>query len=42
MMNFGAEADDTNEMVRAKVNEVIEKSHQLIVDIIKPHQRTDI
>ena len=35
MMNFGTEADDTNQMVRDKVHEVVEQSQQLIVDIIK-------
>lgn len=35
MMNFGTEADDTNEAVRKKVNVVVERSQQVIIDIIK-------
>lgn len=34
MMNFGAEADDTNEVVRRKVNQVIDQSQRFIADII--------
>jgi len=35
MMNFGMEADDTNEMVRIKVNGAVEMSQQVIIDIAK-------
>lgn len=35
MMNFGMEADDMNEPVRQIVASVVEKSQQLITDIIK-------
>jgi len=35
LMNFGTEADDTNMPVREKVNVVIEKSQEVIVQIIK-------
>lgn len=35
MMNFGMEADDTNEVVRIKVNEAVEMSQQVIIDIAK-------
>ena len=35
MMNFGTEVDDTNAPVRAKVNAVIEKSQEIIVQLIK-------
>ncbi len=35
MMNFGTEADDTNSPVREKVNAMIEKSQEMIVQIIK-------
>ena len=34
MMNFGVEADDQNEVVREKVAAMVNKSQQLIVDII--------
>ncbi|MFC5412484.1 TetR/AcrR family transcriptional regulator [Larkinella bovis] len=35
MMNFGTEADDTNELIRAKVNDVINSSQGIIRDIIE-------
>lgn len=35
MMNFGTEADDTNDTVRKKVYQVAELSQQIIIDIIK-------
>ncbi|HTI94295.1 MAG TPA: TetR/AcrR family transcriptional regulator, partial [Puia sp.] len=35
MMNFGTEADDTNVPVRKKVSEVIERSQDTIVQLIK-------
>jgi AcrR family transcriptional regulator len=35
MMNFGAEADDTNEEIRKKVALVVEASQQMIANIIK-------
>ena len=35
MMNFATEADDTNLQVRKKVSEVIEKSQEVIVQLIK-------
>jgi TetR/AcrR family transcriptional repressor of nem operon len=34
MMNFGTEADDQNEVVREKVAKAVNKSQQMIVDII--------
>lgn len=34
MMNFGTEADDTNEAVRMKVNKALDMSQKLIADII--------
>ncbi|UBM60010.1 TetR/AcrR family transcriptional regulator [Marinilongibacter aquaticus] len=35
MLNFGSEADDTNELIRKKVNGQIVKSQKLLSDIIK-------
>jgi len=35
MMNFGVEADDMNEAVRVKVAKNVDKSQQMLVDIIK-------
>lgn len=35
MLNFGTEADDTNEMVKKKVLAAVKYSQQLIADIIK-------
>ena len=35
MMNFGTEADDTNLAVRQKVNVMVEKSEEVIVQLIK-------
>lgn len=35
MMNFGTEVDDTNGPVREKVNKAIEKSQEIIVQLIK-------
>lgn len=42
LMNFGIEADDTNEAVKAKINEGVDYSHQLIVDIIKSGIKTGV
>lgn len=35
MMNFGMEADDMNEPVRQIISKVVDKSQQIIIDIIK-------
>ncbi len=35
MLNFGIEADDTNSVIRKKVNKAIEGVHQSIADIIE-------
>ena len=35
MLNFGTEADDTNELIKKKVNNLIIKSQKLLSDIIK-------
>lgn len=35
MLNFGTEADDTNEVIKNKVHNLITKSQQLLSDIIK-------
>ncbi|MFV8343486.1 TetR/AcrR family transcriptional regulator [Flavobacterium sp. XS2P39] len=35
MLNFGMEADDTNELIKKKVNILINKSQKLLSDIIK-------
>lgn len=35
MLNFGTEADDTNEVIKNKVNKLIAKSQKLLSDIIK-------
>jgi len=35
MLNFGTEADDTNEIIKIKVNNLITKSQKLLSDIIK-------
>lgn len=35
MLNFGMEADDTNELIKKKVNNLINKSQKLLSDIIK-------
>ncbi|GAB3220273.1 TetR/AcrR family transcriptional regulator [Algoriphagus aestuariicola] len=35
MLNFGTEADDTNELIKLKVNNLINKSQKLLSDIIK-------
>ncbi len=35
MLNFGTEADDTNEIIKNKVNKLITKSQKFLSDIIK-------
>jgi len=35
MLNFGTEADDTNEMIKKKVHNMVEKAQQQIVDLIR-------
>lgn len=35
MLNFGTEADDTNELIKMKVNNLVNKSQKLLTDIIK-------
>jgi TetR/AcrR family transcriptional regulator, transcriptional repressor for nem operon len=35
MLNFGTEADDTNELIKNKVNNMVNKSQRLLSDIIK-------
>lgn len=35
MLNFGTEADDTNELIKKKVNNLVIKSQKLLSDIIK-------
>ena len=35
MLNFGTEADDTNELIKTKVNSLVNKSQKLLADLIK-------